>query len=135
MQIKQNCTYAHSPKFGAKFLHSESLKQVADYAVDNRKFDKLNQARKNIEGAYLQTRVRFDMGVNDKGFPFLTFSRFNPKKSVLVPMNADDYQLTKVTIIESSKKCNPLKFAFEKIVKMGNSVPKNNLFKKIVVDK
>ena len=115
MQIKQNYTYAHSPKFGAKFLHSESLKQVADYAVENGKFDKLNQARKNIEGAHLQTRVRFDMGVNDKGFPFLTFSRFNPKKSVLVPMSADDYQLTKATVIESSNKCNPLKFAFEKI--------------------
>ena len=27
---------------------------------------------------------------------------------------------------------NPIKFAFEKIIKMGNSAPKNNLYKKII---
>lgn len=32
--------------FQAKFLNSEAMKQIADYAVERGKFDKLNQARK-----------------------------------------------------------------------------------------
>lgn len=134
MQIKQNHT-GSNPKFGAKFLHSESLKQVAEYAVEHGKFDKLNSARKNIDSAYLQTKIRVDVGVNKKGFPSLTFTRFEPKKSVLIPMKADDYQMTKVTVVESSKNCNPFKFAMEKIIKMGNDAPKNNLFKRVVAEK
>lgn len=47
--------------FQAKFLHSESLKMIAQYAVDHGKFDKLNTARKNIDKAYLTTRLRVDI--------------------------------------------------------------------------
>ena len=47
--------------FQAKFLHSESLKQLADYAVEHNKFEKLNQARKNIDSSFLMTRLRLDI--------------------------------------------------------------------------
>ena len=40
-----------SPSFKAKFLYSDSLKQVADYAAERGKFGKLNEARKNIDKA------------------------------------------------------------------------------------
>lgn len=121
--------------FKAKFLTSESLKLVANYAVEHGKFDKLNQARKNIDSSFLQTRIRVDIGETKKGFPLVSFTRFSPKSNVAVAKTFDDYKQSKVTIFESSKKMNPLKFAMEKIIKMGNNAPHNNMYKKVVVDK
>ena len=128
---KSNC----KQNFKAKFLNSASLKLVADYAVEHGKFDKLNQARKNIDSAYLQTRIRVDIGETKKGFPLVSFTRFSPKSNVAVAKTFDDYKQSKVTIFESSKNANPLKFALEKIIKMGNNAPHNNMYKKVVVDK
>ena len=48
MLINNTNTRNFTPNFKAKFLHSESLKLVADYAVAHGKFNKLNSARKNI---------------------------------------------------------------------------------------
>lgn len=128
---KSNC----KQNFKAKFLNSASLKLVADYTVEHGKFDKLNQARKNIDSAYLQTRIRVDIGETKKGFPLVSFTRFSPKPNVAVAKTFDDYKQSKVTIFESSKNVNPLKFALEKIIKMGNNAPHNNMYKKVVVDK
>lgn len=135
MEIRYNYQNNYRPAFGAKFLHSESLKQIAQYAVEHGKFDKLNQARKDIDRSNLVTRIRVDFGINDKGFPVVTFTRYEPKRSVLIAKSMDDYVITKITKCESSKKENVVKFAFEKILKMGNNAPKNNLYRRIVVNK
>ena len=134
MEIR-NYQNNYKPNFGAKFLHSESLKQIAEYAVEHGKFDKLNQARKDIGRSNLVTRIKVDIGVNDKGFPFITFTRYEPKRSVLIAQSVDDYTITKVTTCETTKKENVLKFAFEKILKMSNDAPKNNLYRRVVVNK
>ena len=70
MLINNTNTRNFTPNFKAKFLHSESLKLVADYAVAHGKFNKLNAARKNIDNAYLQTRLRVDIGEKE-GLPFV----------------------------------------------------------------
>lgn len=129
MEIK---TVSYKPAFKAKFFHSESLKQIADYAVEKGKFDKLNQSRKNIDKANLSTRLRVDIGENN-GIPFVTFSRFTLKNNVIVPNSMDDYNLTKVRLISASKPQNLLKFAYEKMIKLGNNAPNNNLYKDVVV--
>lgn len=134
MKIVQNYS-AGTPAFSAKFLHSESLKQIADYAVEHNKFEKLNQARKNIDSSFLKTRLRVDTGINEKGFPFVTFTRLEPKKSINVALSMDDYKQAKITLFESNKKENPLKFALEKIIKLGNDAPKNNMYKNVVINK
>ncbi len=134
MKINQNYTLK-SPAFGAKFLHSESLKQIADYAVEHNKFAKLNQARKNIDSACLLTRLRVDTGINENGFPFITFTRFEPKKNINIAMSMDDYIQTKTTVFESGKKENLFKFAIEKIIKLSNNAPKNNMYKNVVINK
>ena len=45
----------------------------------------------------------------------------------------DDLKLEKVTIYKSDKKMNPLKFALEKLIKLGNNAPENNMFKNVVI--
>lgn len=124
-----------SPNFGAKFTNSASLKLVADYAVEHGKFSKLNEARKNIDRANLQTRLRMDIAINDKDCPVVTFSRFLPKKNVTVAYNLNDYFLAESVSYESCKKMNPLKFALERIIKMGQNNAHNNMYERVVLGK
>ena len=124
----------HSPAFQAKYLHSEALKQVADYAVEHGKFDKLNQSRKNIDKSALQTRLRFDLGEND-GRPFVSFKRYKIKPTSIIVESMDYLVIDKVSIYRSCKKMNPLKFALEQLIKIGNDAPKNNMFKNVILKK
>lgn len=120
--------------FQARFLNSESLKRVAEYAIEKNKFEKLNQARKNIAKSYIQTKLRVDIGDVD-GYPFVTFTRYNPKSRVIIPKVMDDLKLEKVTLYKSDKKMNPLKFALQKLIKLGNKAPENKMFKNVVINK
>ena len=47
----------------------------------------------------------------------------------------DDLKIDKVSLFKSDKKQNILKFAFEKIIKLGNNAPKNNMYKNVVINK
>lgn len=134
MRLNNTFTPKNKPAFQAKFLNSESLKMVADYAVERGKFEKLNQARKNISTAYLQKRIRMDIG-EDNGKPFVSFTRYRLKDGLIEPKQTGDLIQEKVTILKSEKACNPLKFAFEKIIKMGNGVPQNKMFQNVVIKK
>lgn len=71
--------YQNQTSFQAKFLHSDSLQKLVQYSVENGKFDKLNAARKNIDSAYLTTRLKVDIFEKD-GKPIINFTRFVPKK-------------------------------------------------------
>ena len=86
--------------FQAKFLNSEAMKQIADYAVERGKFDKLNQARKNIDTSCLQTRLRIDIG-EEEGKPFVTFTIYKPKTSVILAISMDDLKIDKVSLFKS----------------------------------
>ena len=121
--------------FQAKFLYSDSLKQIADYAVEHNKCEKLNTARKNIERSYLTTRLRADIYENEEGKKFISFSKFIPKKNVLVAKNQDDYIMAKTTTYESNKKGSLLKFGLEQIIKLGNNAPNNKMYKYVVIEK
>ncbi len=120
--------------FQAKFIHSESLKDIAEYAVGHGKFNRLNTARKNIDNAYLTTRLKVDIFEKD-GKSGINFSRYIPKPAVITPKTYDDYILEKVTTYENDKNLNPLKFALEKIIKLGNNAPHNNMYEKVVIKK
>lgn len=124
-----------SPSFKAKFLYSDSLKQVADYAAERGKFGKLNEARKNIDKAALRTRLLLDAGINEKGDAFVSFTKFAPKKDVVIPKSMDDYIKSEPIVFTTGKTKNWIKFAYEKILKLGNSAPENNMYKRIVLNK
>ncbi len=126
--------YQNQTAFQAKFLYSDSLQQLVQYSVEHGKFDKLNAARKNIDSAYLKTRLKVDI-FEENGKPRIIFTRFVPKKNVLIAKYQDDLEQVKVVTIKSDKKCNPLKFAFEKIIKLSNNAPHNNMYKNVVITK
>lgn len=130
MKIQNN---TNQTAFQAKFLYSNSLKQIADYAVEHGKFEKLNEARKNIDSAYLTTRLKVDIFEKD-GKPGVSFTRYTPKKDMVAKSNNDYMQVKQIKYI-SSTKCNPLKFALERLIRLGNNAPHNNMFRSVVISK
>ncbi len=133
MQISNNFTTKNNINFRAKFLNNESLKQLAQYSVEHGKFEKLNTARKNIDSSCLQTRLSLNIKENKKGIPVVSFTKYSPKKNVIVPQSLNDYEIIKITEYTAPKKMNPLKFAFEKFIKLSNNAPHNNMYKDVVI--
>jgi len=121
--------------FSARFLHSESLKQVVEYAcAHGQQFDKLNIARKNIDKSYKKVLLKVDISVNDKKIPTLNITRYVPKRGINFPQSMDDYELIKTISYWSYKPQNPLKFALHKLIKLGNNAPHNNMFRKVIAE-
>ncbi len=120
--------------FQARFLDSEALRRVVTHAAEHGKFDKLNNSRKNIEKYYFNRRLLVDIGEKN-GKPYITFTRFIQKPEVIIPKSMQDFKLDKIVTLQSEKNMNPLKFAYEKLVKLGNEAPKNKMFKNIIINK
>lgn len=132
MNIKNNYD---RQSFQAKFTKSDSLTEIVKYAKEKGKFEKLNQARKNIESAYLTRRIQVDL-FYDGERPAIIYTRFEPKyKLDHVATNPEDYEVRARHSFSSTKKGNILDFALRHIIRMGNSVPDNKIFKKVVVDR
>lgn len=119
--------------FKAKFLYSDDLKKVVEYAVEKGKFDKLNQARKNIDSAYLTTKIKFEMFKPQNGQPSIKFSTYKPKRNANLPYSEADYDMTKTVEYINHGRDNLLKFALNKIIKLGNDAPHNNMYKNIII--
>ncbi len=137
MQINpQNTT----PNFGAKFLYSDSLKQVADYAKKRGAFTKLNQAQKNLAQKNPDTRILVDLGVyssikKTETKPYVEFSIFEPVKRVGRPKKGiRQYELVKKVLFESQREMDPLKFAYNKILGLGKQDINNKIYKRILPD-
>ena len=121
--------------FCAKFFDSPHLRDIVNDSIVKGKFDKINQARKNISMQDLRIRLKVDLCYTDDK-PTIIFSRYLPKKNVLVPKTADDYEITAITEYTSSKKNESiLKFARRMLSKLGNNAPNNNMYKKVVQEK
>jgi hypothetical protein len=133
MRISNNYTNYNKPSFGAKFFHSESLKNLVEYSVEHGKFDRINQARKSIDNAYLTTRLRMDISTNDSNNPIVIFTRYKLKNDVIVPTSMDDYKVDKTIEFVSAGTENPLKYALNKLIKLGNGAPNNNMYKDVVI--
>lgn len=134
MQIRNiTPTQQYNQNFQAKFLYSKDLENVAKYAVEHGKFDKLNQARKNIESAHLPKRLLLNIDKNKDGNTVVKFTRLVPRKTVIIPTKMEDYSIKKVREYICYDKTNPLKFALQKIIKLGNDAPNNNMYKDVVV--
>lgn len=125
MQINSN------PSFKAKFLYSDSLKKVADYAVEKGKFHKLNDARKKIDGQDPFTKIIMTCGYNkDKKQSFFKLVRFKPKYTYVDGQVIKEYMM-KVTKRYYNEQ-NPLRLAYNKIIKMSNNAPYNKLYEEMI---
>ena len=64
------------------------------------------------------------------GMPKVTFSRFDPRLPVGIPKDlTKDYTLRKRVAFLSVYEKNPIKFAYNLIIRMGKDVPQNDLFR------
>jgi len=133
--IVDNRPVCSNVNFRAKFFYTDDLYQLAKYAAEKGKFDKLNQARKNIDSAYLTRRLKLDFKTTENGHPVVSFTRLMPDRKAMVPYSPSDYKFDKITIFVGDKKMNVLKFAFEKFIKLGNNAPNNKMYKEVVVSK
>ena len=127
MNIKNN----HSQiNFQAKFLQTESIYEITEYAVKNGKFNELNKARKIFEKADPRTRVAVDICYTGKK-PTLIFSYYvpNPARS---GMFSDEFILVNQTdFIAKREKEHPLKFALKLIINIAKQGEKSSQFKTI----
>ncbi len=120
--------------FQAKFLQSESLYQIVDYAIKHGKFSELNAARKVLETADPRTRVIVDICYTNKK-PTVIFTHMVPNQA-RSGMYADEFVVRKQTdFIAKKADENPLKFALNQIINMAKNGTKGGQYKEIFVAK
>lgn len=132
MNINQS---TQSPNFQAKFLHSESMVNIAEFAVKYNTFDKLNRMRKKISSHNLVARLKVDVNVSQEGYPSVTFTKLYPKRGIFFPKSLDDYKVIKTVTYKSEHRDNPFWYAMNKIIEMGKHAPHNNIFQEVMVKK
>lgn len=76
-----------------------------------------------------------DISEKENGNYIVSFTKYSPKKNINIAYSLDDYEIVKTTEFTSEKKMNPLKFALDKIIKLGNNAPHNKMYKKVVISK
>ncbi len=129
MEISNNIS------FGAKFIENQDFIAVADYAFKKHKMDIFNQSLKNIDKIRKDTYIKMNLCYTDK-FPTVVFSRYEKGWNPKLQQTTDEYLLKRqVDYVAEDKKLNPLKMAFDKIIKMGSNVPDNKMFKYVVMEK
>ena len=80
-----------NPNFKAKFLYNNTLKQISEKAAELGQLENLNQARKNISMQDNNIGLLVDIGENN-GKPFVSFSKYIPRKKVKSPKTFDDFK-------------------------------------------
>ena len=115
MKITQNNFNTQIP-FKAKFLYSDDLQKVVDYAMENGLYPKLYKARLNIDENRITTRIMMNRD-SYNGKPVVIFLRYKPRYTVAFPNNVEkDYSLRRQVKYISIKEKNPLKFACKLII-------------------
>ena len=123
------------PYFGAKFISNKTLSDIKDYAASLNKEDKVDQALENIDKIRKETLLEINICYTND-VPTVVFSRYERRKDPETGLYTGDYYLRSQTDFENTNKknMNPIKFAYEKLIKLGNDAPNNNMFQKIVID-
>lgn len=129
MRIENNIS------FGAKFIENKDFVAVADYAFKKNKMDIFNESLKNIDRIRKDTLIKMNLCYTDK-YPTIVFSRYEKGWNRLLQEQTDSYKLKRqIDYISDDEKLNPVKMAFNKIIKMGNNAPENKTFQHVVLEK
>jgi len=129
MEIRNNIS------FGARFIENKDFIAVADYAFKKHKMDVFNESIENIARIRKDTLLKMNLCYTDK-FPTVVFSRYEKGWNPRLQQQTDEYVLKRqVDYVSEDKKLNPLKLAFDKIIKMGNNHAHNNTFDYVVIEK
>ena len=119
--------------FKAKILYNNTLKQINEKAMALGQMENLNQAKKNISAYNPNIGLLIDIGENN-GKPFVSFSKYIPRKKVKSPKTFDDFKLAKTETFDAGRHYDPIEFALSKILKLGSDAPNNKLFKQIIIE-
>lgn len=132
MQIQNNY---YNPTFQAKFIKNDTLKAVRKYAQQLHKEDKLDDALNNINKIRKETLLEIDTCYTND-VPTIVFSRYERQRNPQTGLYTGDYALRSQTDYENTNKknMNIIKFAFKKLIKLGNDAPDNNMFQQVVID-
>lgn len=120
--------------FKAKLIRNNSYEDVMQYALEHNKYDKLNQALKNIDNIRKDTFLRMDICYTGD-FPTVVFTRLDRDWDPILQQTRSNYIQKRQVDYISTKKGNPVKFAFEKLIKLGNNAPNNNMYQEVVINK
>jgi len=124
---------SNSVNFSAKFLQTDDLKRIAEYAIEHGKYDELNKSRKEIESLYLLTKLGVYVGEASNGHPMIEFVKYIPRRNVTFAQYENDYTISKPVIFSSSNKNkNPMEYALKILIKMGRDVPNNRVFRRVL---
>ena len=77
-------TQGANTNFKAKILYNNALKQITEKAVEVGQLENLNQAKRNIAMHNNDVGLLIDIGEKN-GKPFVSFSKYIPRKKVKSP--------------------------------------------------
>ena len=126
-------TQGTDTNFKAKILYNNALKQINEKAAEIGQFENLKIAKRNIAMHDNNIGLLIDIGENN-GKPFVSFSKYVPRKKVKSPKTFDDFKLAITETFEAGRHYNPVEFALSKLLKLGNDAPNNNMYKKIFIE-
>ena len=133
MEIKPVNARTYTPNFGVKFVTNDDFIDVISYAMEHKKSDKLIQSLSNMDKKFKDTIVEMNICYTDKN-PTLVFSRYIPGWNKTLKQPTGQYVLRRQVDYESENpKINPLKFALNKLIRMGQNRANNKMFDNIVV--
>ena len=120
--------------FNAKIFNNNSYEDVMKYALEHDKFTRFTKTLENIDKIRKDTFIKMDICYTDE-YPTVVFSRYERGWDKLLQQPTDNYILKKQVDFISTKKENPVKFAYKKLIKLGNNAPENKMFQDIVIIK
>ena len=126
-------TQGLNTNFKAKILYNNAIKQINEKAAEIGQFENLKIAKRNIAMHDNNVGLLIDIGEN-KGKPFVSFSKYILRKKVRNPKTFDDFKLAKTETFEACRHCNPVEFALFKLIKLGSDAPNNNMYKKVIIE-
>lgn len=126
----------YKPFFGAKVIENDTLKAVRQYAKELGKESKIDEALLNIDKIRRETLLKIDVCYTENK-PTVVFSRYERQRNPETGLYTGDYALRSQTDFEntSKKNMNPIKFAYQKLIKLSNGAPDNNMYQQVVIDK
>lgn len=116
--------------FKSRFLDTPSMHEMVKYTQQHpAQFQKLNAARKILEEYDTFTKLALNVGTGENGKPFVEITRYKP---VYELKNGEIQTLYDVKTTRKEVEKNPLKAAYELILKCSRSAPENNAYKQII---
>ena len=129
-----NIQPTNSVSFNAKIVNNNAYEEVMKYALEHNKFTRFTKTLENIDKIRKDTFIRMDICYTED-YPTVVFSRYERGWNKFTQQPTDKYVLKRQVDFISSKKENPAKYAFKKLVKLGNDAPNNKMFQEVVITK